>query len=187
MSWTASQDNGSEAGLEQHTGAVKPLADSAWRQPKMPGDVFRLPVLQILQYEHDSMRVGQLVEGTSQALPHLLPLDEPVRLGFHLPLGQVLRLQVVASLVEGPQDQRLRAFHLLDPHKASPHHQRRIQADLVAPAAEAAAALEPGQIAMNAHEGVLKRILRISGIAQDAVDPVVEEGEVGLDKRAEGG
>lgn len=40
---------------------------------------------------------------------------------------------------------------------------------------------------MDAQEGVLERVLRIGGIAQNTVDPVVEEGKMGLDECAEGG
>lgn len=39
---------------------------------------------------------------------------------------------------------------------------------------------------MNAHEGVLQRILGIGIVAQDAIDAVVEEGEVGPDQRTKG-
>ena len=142
----------------------------------MPGDVLRLPVFQILQHEYHPVRIGQLVEGPREALPHFLPFHEPVRLRLDLPFRKVLWLQVVAPLIKGAQGQRLRAFHLPDPHTAPPYHQRRIQTDLVAPAAESAAAFEPGQIAMDAHEGVLERILRVGSIAQDPMDPMVEEG-----------
>jgi hypothetical protein len=39
---------------------------------------------------------------------------------------------------------------------------------------------------MDAHEGVLERVLRVGGVAKDAVDSVVEEGKMGPYERAKG-
>jgi hypothetical protein len=47
------------------------------------------------------VRIGQLVEGPCEALPHFLPFHEPVRLSLDLPFGKEVWLQVVAPLIKG--------------------------------------------------------------------------------------
>ncbi len=90
------------------------------------------------------------------------PKDRPafvLNLSLHLPFRAVAWLQVVPTLIKGAKCQWLGSLPVLNPHPVSSSHQGRVQTHLVTPAAEAAAALEPGKVPMHVHEGILQGIL----------------------------
>ncbi len=155
---------------------MEPPLGRADRDAKRTGDLPDWSLLDVVQGQDHAVLGAQSVERAADgvAVGDAIDLDMGGRVG-----------PVVAGFDLRPIDPDLTNLDLPEADAMSPRHSRRVGDDPIQPAIEGGGVTQPGKLPPRGHQGFLRRIGRVRGVAQDRPSQAITAINSGRDQGIE--